>query len=266
MKLSSTRLKLLKANTYFISDCHLSDESPELLKLFETLIAKIHGAKALYILGDLFDVWVGDDISTPASLRVTAALKQLKSSGTQLYFMAGNRDFLLGKRFAKHVGWQSLPDYHTFEHNHLRLCLTHGDLLCTDDVAYQKYRKWVRNPIVLWLYRHFPKVLRLHLAAKIRTKSKAYQASVDAQIIDANLNAVEQCMSQHQASYLIHGHTHRSMTHQTKMGKRIVLGDWNSKHAMIAMLNDDSVTLMDAYQLCEKQAYHEESSPKAVSS
>lgn len=234
------------SKTYFISDCHLSADSPKTLSLFARVIQSMHGAKALYILGDLFDVWVGDDVTSPTSIQVAKLLQDLKQSGTQLYFMAGNRDFLLGKKFAVLAGWQVLADYHVLQDSERRILLTHGDLLCTDDKAYQRYRKLARNPITLWLYRHLPKKLRLRIAAKLRKKSKAYQASVNPTIIDANQDAIKQVMHQHQVNMLVHGHTHRPQIENLTLGQRVVLGDWHADNAVIAMLEKGKLTLINA--------------------
>lgn len=231
--------------TYFLSDCHLSQDRPKVTELFKQCIRDIHGADALYILGDLFDVWVGDDHITQTSIEVQNALQALHNSGTQIFFIKGNRDFLLGKSFAKEAKWQVLSDYFVASHYGFKALLCHGDTLCTDDVAYLKFRKVIRNPLVLFVYRHLPLFYRKHIAKKLRQKSMQYQKTVDKSIIDVTQDAVETALNQYGVNTLIHGHTHRPKHHQFKDTSRYVLGDWHETSAKIIELSTDGFKLVD---------------------
>ncbi len=236
---------MLKGNTYFISDCHLSADRAETLQLFEQFIRSIHGADALFILGDLFDVWVGDDHETQASFLVQNALSELRKQGTQIFFLAGNRDFLVGKKFSKAVGWQVLPDYQTITHYNHTLLVCHGDTLCTDDVAYQKFRRFVRNPLILFFYRNLPLRYRTKIADKLRAQSKTYQSQVNPSITDVNENAVESSLKDFQVPTIIHGHTHRAKHHTMPFGERFVLGDWHPTSAVLLQLTAKGPCLID---------------------
>ena len=214
----------------FISDLHLSPQRPEVTRAFVHFIeTQASAAKALFVLGDLFEAWIGDDDTCPTGIEVQIAFKQLTDKGVALFIQHGNRDFFLGKRFCKATGATLLADEHLVEFNDQELLVMHGDTLCTDDVDYIRFRQRIRHPISKLLLQWLPLKLRQKLANSMRAKSKAANANKPSAIMDVNLNAVEKVMSKHQVKTLIHGHTHRPNRHQQKQGERIVLGDWHDR-------------------------------------
>jgi UDP-2,3-diacylglucosamine hydrolase len=212
----------------FISDLHLSGDQPEIFQAFKKFLHDLPvDVTQLFILGDLFEVWVGDDDPSPFAAKVISTLKNISMQGIKLYVQPGNRDFMLGKRFSKATGAILLPDYYLFEQGNLRALLTHGDILCTDDEDYQKFRAKVRNPVIQTLLRLLPLSYRQNKAKEWRAKSKAMNQNKPANIMDVNAEAVGDCMKKYQVKTLIHGHTHRPEVHQLDQNKqRIVLGDW----------------------------------------
>ena len=212
----------------FISDLHLSPQRPEVTRAFVHFIeAKASHAKALFVLGDLFEAWIGDDDTCPTGIEVQKAFKQLTEKGVALFIQHGNRDFFLGKRFCKATGATLLADEHMVEFNDQQVLVMHGDTLCTDDVDYIRFRQRIRHPISKLLLQLLPLTARQKLAHNMRARSKAANANKPSAIMDVNANAVEAVMSKHQVKTLIHGHTHRPNRHQQKQGERIVLGDWH---------------------------------------
>ncbi len=216
----------------FISDLHLSPERPATAELFLGFLAgRARGAQALYILGDLFDVWIGDDDRSAFSLEIIEALRALSESGTALHLMHGNRDFLIGRRFARATGCTLLKDPSVVELAGTPTLLMHGDLLCTDDVAYQRFRRKARNPIFQRLFLLKGLKRRRAIAADYRRKSGEATSLKSQEIMDVNQGTVESTMRQHGVSRLIHGHTHRPADHRFELdGKpveRIVLSEWH---------------------------------------
>lgn len=221
--------------TYFISDLHLDESRPAITDLFcDFLQKKAISADALYILGDLFEVWIGDDENTILQNRVANALAALANKNVPLYFIHGNRDFLIGKRFAKKANMRLLPQYHKINLYGKAILLMHGDTLCTNDVAYQKFRRKVRNPILQWIFLHTSLNYRKKIAAKYRAGSKKHQQQQQSlDIMDVSQDAVLKVMQQYQVALLIHGHTHRPAIHDLiinqQPAKRIVLADWHEQ-------------------------------------
>ena len=214
----------------FISDLHLSPQRPEVTRAFVHFIeTQASSAKALFVLGDLFEAWIGDDDTCSTGIEVQTAFKQLTDKGVALFIQHGNRDFFLGKRFCKATGATLLADEHLVEFNDQELLVMHGDTLCTDDVDYIRFRQRIRHPISKFLLQLLPLKARQKLAHNMRAKSKAANANKPSAIMDVNLNAVEKVMSKHQVKTLIHGHTHRPNRHQQKQGERIVLGDCHDR-------------------------------------
>ena len=214
----------------FISDLHLSPQRPEVTRAFMHFIeTQASAAKALFVLGDLFEAWIGDDDTCPTGIEVQIAFKQLTDKGVALFIQHGNRDFFLGKRFCKATGAILLADEHLVEFNDQELLVMHGDTLCTDDVDYIRFRQRIRHPISKFLLQLLPLKSRQKLAHNMRTRSKAANANKPSAIMDVNLKSVEKVMSKHQVKTLIHGHTHRPNRHQQKQGERIVLGDWHDR-------------------------------------
>lgn len=224
--------------TLFIADLHLSTDEPAITAGFLRFLAgEARQADALYILGDLFEVWIGDDDPSPLHRDVAAALCKITEAGVPCYFIHGNRDFLLGRRFAKACGMQLLEEEHVLEINGRRVLIMHGDTLCTDDAGYQAFRARVHNP---WIQRAFltlPLFIRRRIAARMRARSKAANRSKSMDIMDVNVNAVLHAFSRHHVQWLIHGHTHRPAIHELDANGapawRCVLGAWHTEGSMI---------------------------------
>lgn len=225
------------ANTYFIADLHLNENNPNLTALFRHFIQHYaNNAEAVYILGDLFDFWVGDDEHSPLIDEVKSLLRMLTQSGVPCYFCHGNRDFLLGRQFANECGITLLNDYHQITLHGIETLLCHGDTLCTDDLAYQKFRAKVQQKWLQRLFLCLPLSLRVKIAQKIRQRSQQQKRVKSAQIMDVNQNAVQDCFTQFQVKRLIHGHTHRQHIHNYANGtQRIVLGDWGETMSILAI-------------------------------
>lgn len=224
-------------STLFLSDLHLDDAHPETLEKLEGLLAgPARQADAVYLLGDLFEFWIGDDALSESARRVAAHTRALSEDGVPCYFQHGNRDFLLGESYAKQAGLQLLPEYQVLNLHGTPTVLLHGDTLCTDDVEYQAFRRQVRDP------RWQAQVLalgveeRLQLARNARDASKAHTGTSAMDIMDANPQAVAECFEAHGVRRMIHGHTHRPATHEHPLsdgttGRRIVLSDWYGDRA-----------------------------------
>jgi UDP-2,3-diacylglucosamine hydrolase len=223
----------------FISDLHLSGERPEINTLFLKFLSdEARKADALYILGDLFEYWIGDEAMTdPDHAPIVTALKSLTDSGVALYIMVGNRDFLIGEDFAAATGSQLIDDPTVIDLYGQKVLLMHGDTLCTDDHDYQKLRLMLRNPD--WRQEFLSKSVqeRIDMAQHIREQSKDAIAGKQAQIMDVNQGAVEAAMQEHRVRILIHGHTHRPADHQLELNgipvQRHVLADWYSSGAAL---------------------------------
>ncbi|SLM62178.1 MULTISPECIES: UDP-2,3-diacylglucosamine diphosphatase [Dickeya] len=229
--------------TLFISDLHLSEHEPAITAGFlRFLREEAPGADALYILGDLFDAWIGDD--DPATLHSTVAnaLHDLTQNGTPCYFVHGNRDFLLGKHFARRSGLQLLPTETVLTLYGRRTLLMHGDTLCTDDLAYQRFRRKVHNPLIQFLFRLLPLSLRLSIAARMRAASQQANQHKSMTIMDVNAAAVIARLQHHQATLLIHGHTHRPAIHHIDgaglTAERAVLGAWHHQGSVLQVNHD----------------------------
>ncbi|KPJ96767.1 MAG: hypothetical protein AMJ55_01740 [Gammaproteobacteria bacterium SG8_15] len=217
-------------STLFISDLHLSGERPDIIKLFlEFMANRAPQSDTLYILGDLFEVWLGDDFIPPEAQPLLDALRAYASAGHDLFVMHGNRDFLLGDRFAELTGCQLLPDPTIIDLYGTKTLIGHGDLLCTDDVDYMKFRHQVRNPE--WQQAFLAKSVEERIALAKQTSSLAEE------IMDANQNTVEQVMLDYDVKQMIHGHTHRPNTHhfmlENEERTRIVLGDWYEQGSLL---------------------------------
>ncbi|MCL4115174.1 UNVERIFIED_CONTAM: hypothetical protein GTU68_035904 [Idotea baltica] len=227
-----------KKKTYFISDLHLDSSRPHLFKLFHQFIEKIRpDAEALYILGDLFEFWIGDDIiDLPIGkpyLPVIEQLKSLSDSGIKIYFIQGNRDFLIGKKFIQRIGGELLPDQKIIDLYGTKALIMHGDTLCTDDKGYQLMRKVFRLWIVQKIYLSMSAEKRSKKAGQVRKTTSESTKQKSLMILDVNQSAVENSLKSGGVSFLIHGHTHRPAEHDLSIDnqakKRIVLGDWGEK-------------------------------------
>jgi UDP-2,3-diacylglucosamine hydrolase len=217
---------------HFISDLHLSADRPELTALFERyLTGPARAAYSLYILGDLFEYWAGDDdLDDPLNRRVADALAAFAESGCNIHFMAGNRDFLLGSEFAARARLHILDEPTLIQLGEQRTLLCHGDSLCTDDLAYQAFRAQVRNPAWQAQFLTQPLAVRKQIIAGVRMKSETAKSEKDAAIMDVNGDTVAALLRQHGFPLLIHGHTHRPAVHQVEVDgqrcERWVLADW----------------------------------------
>lgn len=217
-----------------VSDLHLEPQRPDLVRAFlHFLQNRARGVEALYILGDLFEAWIGDDAMGPFEQEIATALRQLADSGTAIYLMHGNRDFLIGKAFCRQAGCQLLPDRHITDFHGRRVLLMHGDTLCTRDEGYQKLRRILRNPLTLFVLRHLPLASRQKLARKLRNESRQQTRAKAMDITDVTESEVERELRAARVTTLIHGHTHRPARHELLLdgqpAERIVLGDWDRR-------------------------------------
>ena len=220
--------------TYFVADLHLTDERPDATgRFFRFLENEVEGADALYILGDLFEAWVGDDHDEHVARDTAHRLKSLANAGTNIYFMHGNRDFMLAQRYAVSSGMHLLSDPTSIELYGVPTLLMHGDTLCTDDTTYQTFRRRVRRPWVLALLRRLPLPLRQRMARQARTSSESAKAGKATEIMDVNSHEVMRVLRENQANRLIHGHTHRPAQHNHEIDgqryERWVLPDWYTR-------------------------------------
>lgn len=217
-----------------ISDLHLEEQRPDITRAFlHFLQTRARQAEALYILGDFFEVWVGDDGMSPFQHDIARALRELSDAGTRIFLMHGNRDFLIGRAFCREAGCSLLKDPSIVHFNGEPVLLMHGDSLCTLDVGYMKLRRLLRNPLSLFILRHLPLSTRRKLARKLRSESRAQTRMKAREIIDVTPDEVPRIMAEHGVRTLIHGHTHRPAEHALEVSgqsaRRIVLGDWDSQ-------------------------------------
>ncbi|MGB0468810.1 MAG: UDP-2,3-diacylglucosamine diphosphatase [Pontibacterium sp.] len=217
----------------FISDLHLSEQRPDLTRaLLNFLREDAAHCDQLYLLGDIFDAWIGDDFAQPSFLPLIKAFNQLSASGTRIFFQHGNRDFLLGKNFANQISATLLPEQVVIDlPDNQKALIMHGDQLCIDDTEYHAFRKMVRNPT--WQSEFLAKPIeeRLAIASQLRAASKEKTAEKALDIMDVNAQSVQKVMNDTDCNLLIHGHTHRPAIHKhqrtNSTGTRIVLGDWD---------------------------------------
>ncbi len=225
------------SETLFIADLHLRPEAPTLITRLHTVLERAQKARALYILGDLLDYWVGDDQPLHDSLRPAfEALKTLADSGVLLYLQHGNRDFLLGEKIAARFGFTLIPEYQRIELDGHPILLCHGDSLCTDDAAYQAMRAQFRHPAFQAEFLAKPLPERLAIATALRERSRQ-ESSLKAQdIMDVNSDAVRATLDAQGCHHLIHGHTHRPALHRLTPphALRAVLGDWEDAASLIS--------------------------------
>lgn len=223
---------------YFIADLHLSEDRPDITACFLSFLqAEAPKAQTLYILGDLFEYWVGDDDDSPFVAKIAKALKTLSLSGTEIYFIHGNRDFLLGKKYAQKAGMQLLPESCVVDLFGQKALIMHGDTLCTRDIDYQKFRKKSRSWWWQLMIKSLPLNMRKKIAASYRHKSAQAKQSKSLDIMDVTEEEVVYQLEQAQVQLLIHGHTHRPAKHllqaNNHAAQRIVLGDWYQQGAWL---------------------------------
>jgi len=222
----------------FASDLHLDPARPDITGQFlEFLAGPAREAGALYLLGDLFEAWLGDDSPDPLGQQVIDALAMLSVAGIALFVMQGNRDFLIGQGFCEAVGGTLLTDPTIVTLGAERVLLTHGDALCTGDAGYQRLRSLVRDPEVQGAFLSLQVERRRDLAAQARAGSRAHLAAADEYITDVSQGAVERALADAGASILLHGHTHRPGVHRFRVAgrdcTRIVLGDWHHRGSVL---------------------------------
>jgi len=200
--------------TVFISDIHLSEHKPEINLVFNKFInwAKDE-VKNLYLLGDIFDVWLGDDDDDPFIESIRQQLKQLNNQGTKIYLMRGNRDVMMGSKFADSIGATLLEDPTVINLFGNATLLMHGDTLCTKDIKYLKFRKKMHNPLIRFMLLNLPLSIRQKIAKKARSESKAHQAKQTEEIMDVTQEEVLRVMNKYKVKQLIHGHVHREAIH-----------------------------------------------------
>ncbi len=227
-------------NTAFISDLHLSAKAPEISKRFQNYLAnELDGIETLYILGDLFEYWIGDDAAELLGMQnILEALQNLTQNGIKGYFIAGNRDFLIGDTFANTTGFEILADESVITLGNEKVLILHGDSLCTDDHLHQQFRtEMMCNPV---FHQHALSLSieeRIAKAEQLRGMSAEHKSEVDMSIMDVTEDSVIKLFEQKGVSRMIHGHTHRPAIHShlTKNGfaERIVLGDWYTQSSFL---------------------------------
>ena len=228
----------------FIADLHLCSEEPAITAGFLRFLAgTAREAQALYILGDLFEAWIGDDDPQPLHREIALAIKDLVDSGVPCYFIHGNRDFLIGKRFANLSGMTLLPEEKILDLYGRRILILHGDTLCTDDAGYQAFRRKVHQPWLQRLFLSLPLFIRKRVAARMRAGSKAANSSKTMAIMDVNQQAVIAALTRNRVQWMIHGHTHRPAIHPLEANGqqafRCVLGAWHTQGSMIKVTPQD---------------------------
>ena len=240
-------------NRYFISDLHLDESRPKTTRLFKTFIKQIikenvNGTE-IYILGDLFESWIGDDYDNPFHDEIKLLLTSMSNSGIKVFFLFGNRDFLIGETFLSETGIELLDDPALLTINEKRVLITHGDQMCLDDKDYQNFRAIVRNSEWQKDFLSFPISTRLKIAGEAKDASKQSKQQKVFEIMDVNDKAVEAIFNEHQIDLMIHGHTHRPMKHEIILdGKtyyRYVLGDWTEDSSIIIDWSNNSPQFVD---------------------
>ena len=224
----------------FISDIHLSEDASHLTNAFKTFLNESKEACThLFILGDLFEIWIGDDDDNPFNQKIKEALIDFTSDGPETFLMHGNRDFLIDETFANEVGISILPDPYTLDINGLKVILSHGDFLCTDDIDYMDFRNKVRSEE--WQKDFLSKSLneRNEIANSLRSDSKDATSEKSLEITDVNLATVNNFIQMNQPDIFIHGHTHRPKIHDHDLFKRVVLGDWDKSGWFFSIIENN---------------------------
>lgn len=234
--------------TLFISDLHLDEKRPDITRaFFKFLKDKAESAERLYILGDFFEVWIGDDAVSEFQNTIIQALHEL-SDTCEIFFIHGNRDFLIGESFAVKAGCTLLPEPTTITLNGITTTIMHGDSLCIEDVEYMKFRTMVRNPEWQAMFLSKPLQERIAIAQQLRDQSKEQTASKEDYITDVTQSEVEKALIENKSSLLIHGHTHRPNRHpielSTGKAERLVLGDWGETGWYIEV-NENDISLKE---------------------
>ena len=224
--------------TLIIADLHLTQVEIDKIELFDQFCT-VYASQVdqLFVLGDLFNTWIGDDISLNTYQSIATILNKLTKT-TEVFVMVGNRDFLLSNTFENETGCKLIKEPYLLNHHEKKYLLIHGDSLCTDDVDYQKLKKVLRNPIIQFIFLHLSKNLRLKLTGQLRKKSIEAQSYKSEKIMDVNQLAVDELMTKYPNMDLIHGHTHRQNTHKMERYTRYVLGDWKNNQGNAIKLGE----------------------------
>lgn len=234
----------------FLSDLHLDAGRTDIAATLSWVLSgPARRAAAVYILGDLFESFIGDDDPDALALAVADELQQLSASGVPVYFQHGNRDFLIGTDYAARAGLRLLGETHTLDLHGVPTLLLHGDTLCSDDHAYQRLRQEWRDPAWQAAFLAQPLAERRAFASRAREASRAYTAAADRTLMDVNADAVVDCFRKHQVDRIIHGHTHRPAIHPAEQidgraCQRIVLGDWHRSGSLLRV-SDQAVELIE---------------------
>ena len=223
----------------FISDLHLDHKRKDIKKaFFKFLESEASGFENLYILGDLFEVWIGDDFEDEFTSEVISELKKFSLKDKNIFIMHGNRDFLLGEKFAKKCGAKLISDPLILNKEEKKIMLSHGDIFCTDDLEYQSFKEKVRNE--KWQKEFLSKDLkdREEIAKNLRKESAMKNSKKEDYLMDVNKSEVEKIAQEYEVDILIHGHVHRPKIHDEAFGQRIVLGDWDQKYWFISLIGE----------------------------
>ena len=229
--------------TLFISDLHLSESTPEIEAGLYALLEREQDLERLFILGDFFEYWIGDDDDSALNRRVIAQLRKVTDSGTSVFVVRGNRDLALGSVFVDQIGGKLLGDTTVIDVNGKPVLILHGDTLCTDDVEYQKMRAILHDPAWQAEMLQRPLSERREFARGLRAASQEKAENDPDNIIDANEQAIATAFTEHRVALMIHGHTHRPNRHSTDEGERLVLGDWSSKETWLIRATDGDCQL-----------------------
>jgi UDP-2,3-diacylglucosamine hydrolase len=226
----------------FISDLHLKESDAITTARFQAFMREVApGADALYVMGDLFHVWLGDALIAhdEYAQSAIALFAQLNRASTKIYYIHGNRDFMLDTQFFRASGMELLPEQSTIQLGNQTALLMHGDELCTDDARYQRARKILRSPLFRAFGNRLPFWIRNQIAARLRRASKAHKAGASMQILDANRDAINAAFTRHNVSLMIHGHTHRPTDETINNKRRIVLSDWQQDYGYLEWIDGE---------------------------
>ncbi|WP_428240378.1 UDP-2,3-diacylglucosamine diphosphatase [Gynuella sp.] len=236
---------------FFVSDMHLTDNKPDIAQAFFGFMDKYQqDIHSLYLMGDLFEFWIGDQFSSPIVIQFKQRLAKLSQHST-IFIQHGNRDFLIGQTFCQQTRAQLLPDPWEITLHKTRALLSHGDIFCTDDIAYQRLRSILRSKTVLFLANALPYSIRHFVAQRIRSGSRQRQQKEYEHTqmrADINIQAIESTLNQYCAKLVIHGHTHKPGLHDHSNNcHRMVLGDWSADGGIFARLQDNQLLQLVRY-------------------
>ncbi|PMH46744.1 UDP-2,3-diacylglucosamine diphosphatase [Vibrio sp. 10N.286.49.B3] len=229
--------------TLFIADLHLTPSRPDITECFLRFMQEeAPHADALYVLGDLFEFWIGDDDRSDFSQQIKHTFKTLVDSGVPCFFTQGNRDFLIGKRFSKETGVTLLDETSIIDLYGSKAVVLHGDTLCTDDVKYLAYRQKVHQPWLQWVFNRIPFFIKKKIVSRVQSDIQQEKQTKSIDIMDVNQQEVDRVLATYNVDLMIHGHTHRPNVHtiHTSTGDktRIVLGDWYSQGSILVATRD----------------------------